>query len=158
MTLQDTLRTFAEERPDILALYLFGSRAGGKPHLHSDIDVAVLLPYSMDKGERFRRRLTLIGELEPRLGAPLDLLVLNDTPSYLAFRVFRDGVLLFERDHGARIDFQVRTMSLYYDEKYYRDYHLRRFIERVKEQGFGYRRPADQDALEKVKRLSERYK
>ena len=70
--IRDTIRTFAESEPDIIAVYLFGSQASGKAHRFSDVDVAVLLPVDMPAAARFDRRLHLGATLEARLGLPLD--------------------------------------------------------------------------------------
>jgi hypothetical protein len=46
---------------------------------------------------------------------PVQLVVLNRAPADLVHRVLRDGVLLLDRDPGARIRFEVRTCNLYTD-------------------------------------------
>lgn len=153
--IRDTIRTFAESEPDIIAAYLFGSQASGKAHRFSDVDVAVLLPVDMPAAARFDRRLHLGATLEARLGLPLDLVVLNDAPPFLQFQAFRTGELLYERDRTARCAFQMIAMSRYYDEKYYLDYHRREFIKRIKEQGFGRGYRSHRDALADFRRLSE---
>ena len=66
------------------------------------VDVAVLFdapPSPTLSGPR----LVIEGRLERALGAPVDLVVLNDAPVDLRARVLRDGALLIDRDRSARI-------------------------------------------------------
>jgi hypothetical protein len=101
-------------RPDVTAVYLFGSTARGTARADSDIDVAVLFeapPPRTLSGPR----LVIEGELERALGAPVDLVVLNQAPVDLRTRVLRDGRLLVDRDPSARIAFEVRTRNEAFD-------------------------------------------
>ena len=49
------------------------------------------------------------------LECPVQVVLLNDAPVDLVHRVLRDGELLLERDRAARIRFEVRARSLYFD-------------------------------------------
>ena len=101
-------------RMDVAAVYLFGSTARGTARIDSDVDVAVLFhdpPPRTLNGPR----LAIEGELERTLGAPVDLVVLNDAPVDLRIRVLRDGRLLVDRDPSARIAFEVRTRNEAFD-------------------------------------------
>ena len=113
-SLEQRIAAVFSSRSDVTAVYLFGSAARGTASAGSDIDVAVLFdarpPRTLD-GPRF----VIEGELERALGAPIDLVVLNDAPVDLRTRVLRDGRLLVERDPSARIAFEVRTRNEAFD-------------------------------------------
>jgi predicted nucleotidyltransferase len=94
--------------PDVIVAYLFGSRSRGTARPASDVDVAVLLTAEADNR---RRRL----ELGSRLGDAVDLVVLNDAPVALAYRVLRDGILLISNDEPARVRHWTRTVDRYLD-------------------------------------------
>jgi uncharacterized protein len=101
-------------RAGVAAVYLFGSTARGAARPGSDVDVAVLFdapPSPTLSGPR----LVIEGDLERALGAPVDLVVLNDAPVDLRARVLRDGALLIDRDRSARIAFEVRTRNEAFD-------------------------------------------
>ncbi len=108
------MRTVLAGRGDVVAAYLFGSVARGTATPTSDVDVAILLaadPPSTIDG----LQLGLEGELERGLGLPVQLVVLNRAPCDLVHRVLRDGVLLVDRDPGARIRFEVDARNRYFD-------------------------------------------
>ena len=94
----------------------------------SDIDVAVLLerdpPLTLDASA-----VALGGDIQVETGLPIDLVILNRAPVDLIHRVLRDGVLLVERDRNARVRFEVKARSEYFDLKPHLD-RYRRVAER----------------------------
>jgi predicted nucleotidyltransferase len=92
----NALRRVIESEPRVAYAVLFGSAARGSTQPHSDIDIAVGLsdPAAFD--------MLATGDLAVRLeaaaGRPVDLVLLNDAPPALAYRVFRDGQPLCVRD------------------------------------------------------------
>jgi predicted nucleotidyltransferase len=111
--LEDRLRAALERHPEVLVAYLFGSAVRGRPGPLSDVDVAVLLA---EGGHRTGRRLDLIGDLAAAAGTDeIDLVVLNEAPNELAFRVIRDGRVLLCRDERARVRHRARTILEYLD-------------------------------------------
>ena len=78
----------------VVSAYLFGSRARGRAHRESDVDVAILLDPAarLDDAERFEVRLALTGALIGRLHCnDVDLVLLNEAPPLLARRIVTDG-------------------------------------------------------------------
>ena len=103
--------------PDVLAAYLFGSHAAGRPHREGDVDVAVLLSRHLDGAAGFAIRVRLAAELPSRLGVrDVDVVVLNDAPPHFARRIVLDGRELCCRDpkaaHAFRRDVQLRAADL----------------------------------------------
>lgn len=94
---------------------LFGSRARERAHDRSDTDLAIgLVP-----GARLSTR--EIGDLVSRLEAaaqgPVDLVLLDEATPDLAYRVFRDGRVLFEKDREAFVGRKARAILEYLDFK-----------------------------------------
>ncbi len=107
-------RALAQEGPELIAAYLFGSEARGTAHATSDVDVALLFeagPRPTLEGQPF----DLQDRLERALGRTLDLLVLNQAPPDLVHRVLRDGRLVLDRSPSARIRFEVHARNEYFD-------------------------------------------
>jgi hypothetical protein len=105
--------------PGVLAVYLFGSRAEGREHRDSDVDVGVLVDRAVypTREDRFELRVQLTSELIAALHRnEVDLVMLDDAPPLLARKVVLDGELLACRDaeaeHAFRRDVQLRAADL----------------------------------------------
>jgi len=59
----------------------------------------------------------LVSRLEEATGSTVDLLLVDEAPPSVAYRAFRDGQLLFEADHSARVASEVRAILEYLDFK-----------------------------------------
>jgi predicted nucleotidyltransferase len=113
--LEGTMHAVVETAPDeVLAVYLYGSRARGTASPESDVDLGVLLrsapPPSLHGVAR-----DLEAAVERAVKVPVEVVVLNSAPADLVHRVLRDGVLLLERDRAARIRFEVQSRNEYFD-------------------------------------------
>jgi predicted nucleotidyltransferase len=107
------LREVIEREPRIAYALLFGSAARGTQHPGSDLDVAVgLLPGASLSVHEIG---TLVADLEKAAGRQVDLILLEEAPPALAYRIFRDGITLFERDHQALAERKARAILAYLD-------------------------------------------
>jgi len=106
---------FARRVPDeVLAAYLFGSRARGAGTPSSDFDVGLVLepPVQLDSRARFDLRVDLIGELIGVLNwNEVDVVILNEGPPTLSAGAITQGTLLFCRD-ARRLRDYVRDVQL----------------------------------------------
>jgi len=105
-----------EPRREILEAYLFGSRARGAGHAHSDIDVAVFVDeISVERG-LFGYQSELTTALMRALGTnSIDFVILNDAPPLLYHRVLRDGTRILFRNLQATTVREGRALSRYCD-------------------------------------------
>lgn len=109
----DRLAERLREEPDVAVAYLYGSTARGTPGPLSDVDVAVLLS---EREDLHRRRLELISIVSEVVSSDkADVVLLNDAPPTLAYRVLHDGRLLVCRDEEARVRHWTRTVVRYVD-------------------------------------------
>ena len=126
----------------IVALYLFGSYVSGRPTPLSDIDLAVLFAKSVNRELFLSERLRLLGELTIILGTDkIDLVVLNEAPPGLGYRVIRDGELLFTGNNSDNqvVDFKVKTLDRYFDYQSAQRIFSEGLARRIQEGGFGGR-------------------
>ena len=108
------LRAYFGARGDVLLAYLYGSHARGTAGPLSDVDVAVLLEGEPSARECFQVRLDVIGAMMEMLQRDdVDVVVLNEAPPALAFRVIRDGVLLHARSEAMRTGYVARITIEY---------------------------------------------
>jgi predicted nucleotidyltransferase len=99
--------------PRVAYALLFGSSARGSTHSDSDIDVAV----GFHEGTRLEPGDIgdLISRLERAAKRPIDLLLLDEAPVAVAYRVFRDGHVIVERDRRALVARKTRAILDYLD-------------------------------------------
>ena len=86
--------------------FAFGSRSEGRATEKSDVDVAAW--WGVDVPDPWT----------VRVPGRVDLLVLDTAPLELAGRVAQRGVLLFDDDPPARVEWQATTRKIYLDEEY----------------------------------------
>jgi len=100
----------------IAAVLVFGSQATGRARDDSDIDVAILFENAPPPAERKELLRMLFVALGRELSTErLDLVILNDAPSKLAFHVLRDGQVVLERLPELLHRFRVATYSRHAD-------------------------------------------
>lgn len=95
--------------PGLALVVLHGSRARGDARPDSDVDVAILADAPLDS-------LTLLDlqtELEPHLGAEVDLVDVWTSDDVLRVQVIDHGSVAFERSRLERQRFEMRALSRY---------------------------------------------
>lgn len=105
--------------PAVVSVYLFGSRAEGREHRESDLDLGLLLDRTVvpTRSERFDIAIRLSGELQAAISnGAVDLVVLNDAPPLFARRIVTEGRRMYcrdsEVDHAFVRDVQLRAADL----------------------------------------------
>ncbi len=107
--------------------YLFGSRATRRHRPTSDADIAIMPAQPLD----LLAEAGLVDRLAQALEVPaVDLVDLRRAPLVVRGRVLQEGRLLYSTDEPARVAFEVRTRSEYFDflptQRALRDHFLRR--------------------------------
>lgn len=110
------------EVDDVMVLYSFGSAANNELNPLSDLDFGILLSLELNKDERFKKHLDLIGKFNDVFNTDeIDLVLMNDAPVRFNYNIIKTGKLLFVRDKLMLADFQEHIIKKYLDFKYYRD-------------------------------------
>ncbi len=112
--LEEQIRTYFQNVPNINAAFVYGSIAAGNEQSHSDIDIALLLT-----GERldFKGRSHIIHDLMQLLDRDIDLVSLKEVSSVLQVQILKKGKLLFCKDKSQLTRFQVKAVREYLDLK-----------------------------------------
>lgn len=122
----------ALEEAGVRFAYLFGSRAARRHHEASDADVALMPGDELTLRDRAR----LADRLADALRAPdVDLVMLDIASLELRGRAVQEGKLIFSADEPARVAFEVRTRSEYFDYLPTLREHTDRFLRQVAERG-----------------------
>jgi uncharacterized protein len=111
----DELRRVLEEEGDIAYALLFGSAGRGALQLASDIDVAIEVRPGAARDTPTLGRLA--ARLESAAGRRVDLVLMDEAPAPLAYRIFRDGRVILERDHPALVSRKAHAILEYLDFK-----------------------------------------
>jgi predicted nucleotidyltransferase len=115
---------------DVIAIYLFGSRAADAVHEESDIDIAVLptLPIPNDV------RWDLQQELAIALRSEVDLVDLRSASTVMRYQIVTSGEVLYESDPTCRAEFEMTTLSMYTRFNFER----REILEQIEQSGRVY--------------------
>jgi predicted nucleotidyltransferase len=111
----DQIRRVLEAEPEVLYALVFGSTGRGRRRPDSDVDVAVELRAGAPRDLGALGGLT--ARLESATRAPIDLVLIDEAPPPLAYRIFRDGQVVLERDHRALAARKARAIVTYLDFK-----------------------------------------
>jgi len=111
----DELRRVLEADPDIAYALLFGSGGRGTLSPTSDVDVAVELRRGAPHDTATLGQLA--ARLESATGRRVDLVLMDEAPAPLAYRIFRDGKVVLERDHAALVWRKAQAILQYLDFK-----------------------------------------
>lgn len=139
----EILSPYFAKRPEVVAVYLFGSRAEGVARPDSDLDLALMLDRLPDLPLLYR--LEIMSDLQDLLRQRVDAVLFQEASPLLAFQILRHGRLVFDRNPDRRAVIIMHALSRYYDYKRFHDYymkHLSRFLKEgnIGGQG-GYRGP-----------------
>jgi uncharacterized protein len=109
----DALSNVLAEDPRIGYALVFGSSARGTAHAGSDLDIAVGLESrthfsALELGD-------LIARLERASGRSVDVVVVDEAPPAVAYRVFRDGHVIVDKNHRTLVEHKTRAILGYLD-------------------------------------------
>jgi uncharacterized protein len=119
-TINKYFNNYAGYKPEILAIYLFGSFAKDKSKSSSDIDVAFLFDRSFYKNDPYKSFsiAQIIGtEVGEVVRQKVDVSILNSASLFFAYEVISTGVCLYEKDSKERIRYEIAIKGQYYDFK-----------------------------------------
>jgi predicted nucleotidyltransferase len=127
--MDDAIREVLQSDDRIAFALIFGSAARDQLTPFSDVDVAVGLRagVTLDASDIG----ALVSRLEAAVHRDVDLVIMNEAPPGLAYRVFRDGRLIVERDRYARVARQARAIVEYLDFKPFEERFARAVLRRA---------------------------
>jgi predicted nucleotidyltransferase len=148
-----------EGRPEVIAVYLYGSHAEGRANALSDMDIGILIRDGLVKERLWELEDALAADLGRALRTDnLDLIVLNLAPLRIRYEVITRGEVLYSADDGARADFESCSLRRYWDFKKYLEEYDRCFLTRIKEAMDETQRRQYQDTSAKVRAVHRRVK
>lgn len=129
--IQNQLIPFFKQENCILFVYVFGSTAQGLTNFESDVDLAIYLN-EKKVSNLFKKRLSLIEKIQSILKRSTEVVILNEIKSiFFKFVIIKEGKVIFERDHGKRVDFELKTMQEYYDFQPFLEEYNKAYLQRT---------------------------
>jgi predicted nucleotidyltransferase len=101
---------------NVVAAYIFGSRARGDFREDSDWDIGVLISQEFNATGFLEFLEDLREALEVNF-EKLNLVILNDADIDLAFKALSEGKLIYESNRDLRSDLEVNIIKRYIDAK-----------------------------------------
>lgn len=118
MPVDEKVRETLQQFPEVVAAYLFGSRAREENRRSSDVDVAVIFSDAVTPERRFALRCRLSEGVARAVGVvAADVIDLETAPPLLAHEVLLGGRLLFSRDERRRVPVVARQIMRYIDTR-----------------------------------------
>lgn len=110
--LKTRIATYCGTRPEIVACYLFGSRAAGKERAGSDVDVAFLLESAVATADYSGLKMAYLTRLGMLLRLDIHPLIMNDAGEVVLEQIFRKGVPVYGCESLECIRFRMIQSSL----------------------------------------------
>ena len=120
----------------VIAAYLFGSRADGTASEDSDYDFAILTDTSYPQDDGINLTMGLKEEMQALLEKEVDLVLLNKASIEFRFLVIKYGRLIFSANEDKRTDFEDIVIRDYLDFKPFLDLYRKEVREAIKEGHF----------------------
>lgn len=107
-------------KPEVIAVYLFGSHATGKADRSSDVDIGILLDTN-DRAIQTGKRNQYMIDLANILRKEIHPVILNSAGEELMRRIFTNGKCILEKDRKKLALFKMTMFARIADYGYYRN-------------------------------------
>ena len=115
-----------KNRREIIAAYLFGSRAGGEGKKTSDVDIALLLD---DREANNLQYLEFKVTLERVLNKNVDLIILNQAGEILKHQIRKYGKMIYENNPKIRKQWEILSRKLYQGFLYLHNIYMKKLYD-----------------------------
>lgn len=114
----EKLQNIFKKMPQILAVYLYGSRVKGYATKNSDLDIAVVVDDVKDinYGDLYFKVSQNIEVVEVDLRV-----VTKETSPTFIFQVIKTGQCIYQRESKERVRFEAKVLNEYFDTQHLRD-------------------------------------
>lgn len=120
------IQAYFPQKPQVVAVYLYGSQVRGEAKKTSDIDLGVVLKEKPLYSHLAIPQVEFAQELSELLGKKVEVQNLTNCSLEFAHRVLAEGKLIYSGNESKRIEFETTTVRRYFDmkptfEEYYRE-------------------------------------
>ena len=126
----DTIESYFEKRPEVVAVYLFGSHAQGIAKPFSDIDLGILLDHkTLPLKDEFTTAYTV--ELGRLLRKDFHVLIMNTAGEMILSQVFKRGKCIHQKNQRILAKFKTASYSRIMDFEFQRKPIEKAFLSRL---------------------------
>lgn len=112
----ERILSYFAKRPEVIALYLFGSFDTPFERDDSDMDIAVLV--SRENKKELEVLKSEYYNASPRFSMrTVDIVILNTAPTYLKHRILKTGRVMLDKNPSQRKEFAAMVLQEYFDYK-----------------------------------------
>jgi predicted nucleotidyltransferase len=115
-----------KNRKEIIAAYLFGSRASGEGKKTSDVDIALLLD---DREANNFQYLEFKVTLERVLNKNVDLIILNQAGEILKHQIRKYNKIIYESNPKMRKQWEILSRKLYQGFLYLHNIYMKKLYD-----------------------------
>ena len=114
------LKQYFKDKPEVIAVYLFGSQATGKKKRSSDVDVGILLN-TKDRATEIEKRNQYMVDLADILRKEIHPIILNSAGEELIRQIFTKGDCILIKNQKKLSLFKMTMFARIADFGYYRN-------------------------------------
>lgn len=126
----EKIKSYFEERSEVVAVYLFGSYSQGYEKPFSDIDLAILLKHeSTPQKNELTTRYTI--ELGRLVRMDFHILIMNQAGEMILSQIFKNGKCIFQQFPQLLTKFKTAAYAKIADFGFYRKPMEKAFLSRI---------------------------
>jgi predicted nucleotidyltransferase len=114
------LKQYFKDKPEVIAVYIFGSQATGKKKRSSDVDVGILLN-TKDRATEIEKRNQYMVDLADILRKEIHPIILNSAGEELMRQIFAKGDCILIKNQKKLSLFKMTMFARIADFGYYRN-------------------------------------
>ena len=130
--MEHLIKTYFSKKPEIIAVFLFGSHAADKQRIDSDVDIGILLRH-VDLKREDELRDQVIVELSRILRKDIHPIIMNTAGEDLLRQIFSKGKCVQVNDSKLLSQFMLVSISRIAEFGYYRKMIQKGFLRSVGE-------------------------
>ena len=128
----EIINKFFRQKPEVVAVYIFGSYATGNEHRTSDIDIGILVKENR-RIDDSHLRISYLTELATVLKKDIHPVILNSASEALFRQVFLKGECILVKDRQELTRYKMKMIAKIADFGYYRNMMHTGFVSKVME-------------------------
>ena len=134
--MESLIKKYFSEKPEVVAVYLFGSQVENTNRPDSDVDIAILMrPNDSEKDEIFKER--VIVQLSKILRKDIHPVILNTAGEMLLRQIFSKGKCVQVNDSKRLAKFMIASLCRIAEFGYYRKIIQKGFVKNILESFHG---------------------